>query len=77
MNNNAAYETPLMGATEETAILEVIKNDITVSTTDIAVYMEIIGVDINNKGVNDESTGMGIDNPVGQDTPHEDKNNEY
>ena len=56
MDNNAVYQIPGMGAAEETAILDAIKNDIVTSTTDTIVDKESTGVDIVNIGVRFEST---------------------
>ena len=75
-DNNAVYEIPVMGATEEIAILNAIDNDISVITRDTTVDMESTGVDINNTGVRVETTGVGIKTPGVQYTSHEDNNNE-
>ena len=65
-----------MRPNEETAILDVIENDIAASTKDTTVYIQCTLVDISNTGVRVEITGSGIDTPGGQDTSHEDKINE-
>ena len=39
--------------------------------------MDITGVDIYNTGVRFENIGLGIKNPVVQETSHKEKNNKY
>ena len=71
MDNNDVDKMIVMGSTEETSTLYSIENDIAASTTDTTVDIEIIGLDVGNKGVRVQITGVGVDTPGVQDISHE------
>ena len=76
MDNNSVDKKPGMEAAEETVILDAIENYIAASTIEATtnstiVDMETTGVEVENKLVRVEITGVGIKNPGVQDTLHE------